>query len=66
MDRPPVEKPENPEGAGFGKMNFSVHADRPEARPNCLRQLYLISYDAFIAIIDIDIAVNSDRCKSSR
>jgi hypothetical protein len=28
-DRPPVEKPEKPEGDRFGKMHFSVLTDRP-------------------------------------
>jgi hypothetical protein len=59
-------KPEKPEGAGFGKMIFSVHVDRLEARPDCPCLLYLTSDDTFNAIITIDFVVETDRWKSSR
>jgi hypothetical protein len=65
-DRPLVENQKKSEGARFGKMNFSVHADHSEARLDHLRQLYLASNNIFNTIIVVDIAVVADRCKFSR
>jgi hypothetical protein len=59
-------RPEKPEGVGFGKINFSVHADRLDARSNRPCQLYLTSNDTFNAIIVVNVAVTTNHCKSSR
>jgi hypothetical protein len=72
-DRPLVEKPEKPEGDGFGKMHFwrprgpSMVHDRTirGAQPNRPRLLYLTSDDAFNALVAIDIAVTVVRCDFS-
>jgi hypothetical protein len=66
VDSPLVEKLENPKGDRFGKIYFSVLTDRPGARPDCPRLLYLTSDDACNALVAVDIVVTVDRCDFSR
>jgi hypothetical protein len=66
VDRLVVEKPEKPKGDGFGKMHFSVLADRLGARLDHLRLLYLISDHTLNAPVAVDIAITADRCDFSR
>jgi hypothetical protein len=54
-----LKKQKTPKVTGSVKCIFSVLADRP-------RLLYLISDDAYNALVAVDIAVTADRCDFSR
>jgi hypothetical protein len=58
-DRPPVENQKTPKVSGSVKFIFSVLADRSLL-------FYLISDDAFNALIDVDIDVTADSCDFNR
>jgi hypothetical protein len=50
---------DQPEGAGFGKMNYNVHVDHPEAWPDHPLQALSDTFNVFIAV---NIVVTTDRC----
>jgi hypothetical protein len=65
-DRPVVEKPENPEGDGFGKMHFSILVDRPRctAGPSATALSDIWWHIKCTIVIDIDVI--ADRCDFNR
>jgi hypothetical protein len=65
-DRPVGEEPKNPEGDGFGKMNYSVLADRLGVRPDRPRLPLSDIWHCIKCNIAVDIAVTADRYVFSR